>query len=325
MSSQKNRKEPAAEIFLGNPIDAAGLVNKYAEGFTIKDINIGYDDRIYILLIENIPEMIRSGFGVFVDPSADSGYSVIELTVDWESGELLNSEFYDLGELGPNFHFIQPIGDKLLLVGARTYYREDSGGDDNGFIIDRNGAVSEKFCFGDGIQDCIVLSDGRIVTSYFDEGVYGNYGWRRPVGCWGLVVWNENGEIIWEARNHRISDCYAMNTDEKEDLWFYYYDDFNLVRTDLKTETVYEPGIAGSNSFLITKDSRYVIFDAGYDKHGQYVYAPVFSEKIGGFKPMEFVFDGEKNECIFAKFHGSKAVLSDDGDRIFAKEIPGID
>ena len=40
-------------------------------------------------------------------------------------------------------------------------------------------------------------------------------------------------------RNYSIYDCYAISLDEEENLWFYYYDEFRLVRTNFK-EDVYK-------------------------------------------------------------------------------------
>ena len=49
-----------------------------------------------------------------------------------------------------------------------------------------------RFCLGDGIQDCVVKKDGTIITSYFDEGVFGNYGWDEPLGDCGLIAWTSD-------------------------------------------------------------------------------------------------------------------------------------
>lgn len=40
------------------------------------------------------------------------------------------------------------------------------------------------------------MEDGRIVTSYFDEGIFGNFGWDQPLGASGLVVWDEQGRVL---------------------------------------------------------------------------------------------------------------------------------
>lgn len=321
MISRSNEITDTAKVSFANFVDMNELLNLHnATELSVADINIGYDKKVYILLSSNIPNRID---GMFVNTVAHAYYFVLELSVDWESGILTSSNYYELGRHEPNFHYIQPFKDKLLLLGARSFYRSDSGGEKNAFIVDRIGEVYSKFCLGDGIAECIVLSDGKIVTSYFDEGVFGNYGWDDPIGKSGLVVWNENGEIIWQA-DHNICDCYAINTDEAENLWFYFYTDFNLVKTDFKTDKIYTPDISGADTFLLTNDSQHIIFDKGYQNHGKFVYAPITYKEIGAFKPLEFVYQNREIDCSLCKFRSSMAVIIDRQNRIFAKNIISI-
>lgn len=316
-----NKISDTAKISFDDFINISEILDVHnATEMSVADINIGYDNKIYILLSSNVPKRIN---GMFVNPVAQADYFVLELSVDWESGRLINLNYYELGEHTPNFHYIQPIKDKLLLLGARSYYHSNSGGEKNAFIMDRTGEVYSRFCFGDGIAECITLSDGRIITSYFDEGIFGNYGWDDPIGKSGLVVWNENGEIIWQA-NHGICDCYAINTDEAENLWFYYYSDFNLVKTDFIKEKIYTPDISGADAFLLTNDSQYIIFDKGYQNHGEYVYAPITYKAIGTFKPLKFVYQDQEIECFLCKFRSSRVIIMDCQNRIFAKNIISI-
>lgn len=321
MTFLNNEIIDTAKINFYNFINISELLNLHnIPESSVVNINIGYDKKIYILLSSDIPERIN---GMFVNTVANTNYSVFELSMDWENGILINSNYYELGRHLPNFHFIQPVKDKLLLLGARSFYRSDSGGEKNAFIMDRVGEVYNRFCFGDGIADCIALSDGKIITSYFDEGIFGNYDWDDPIGKRGLVVWNEDGEITWQA-NHDICDCYAINTDEAENIWFYFYTDFNLVKTDFRTEKIYTPNISGANVFLLTNDSQYIIFDKGYQNHSKFVYAPITYEKIGVFKPLEFVYQDQKIDCSLCIFRSSLAIIIDCQKRIFAKNIMSI-
>ena len=321
MTIRNNETTDTDKISFHNFLDLNELLNTYnVAEFSVVDINIGYDKKIYILLSSNIPRRIN---GMFVSTVANADYSALELSVDWESGTLINLNYYELGNHEPNFHFIQPIKDKVLLLGARSYYHSSTGGEKNAFIMDRSGEVYSRFCFGDGIEECIALSDGRIITSYFDEGVFGNYGWDDPIGERGLVVWNENGEIIWQA-DHNICDCYAINVDEAENLWFYFYTDFNLVKTDYKTEKIYTPDISGANTFFLTNDSQYIIFDRGYQNHGKFVYAPITYKEIGVFKPIKFIYQNQEIECVSCKSRSSMIIIIDSQNRIFAKNIISI-
>ena len=304
--------DDTAKIIFDDSVSIDELREQYnITGHTVANVSIGYDNTIYMLMRSDIP--------------AAEDYSVIEIYVDWESGAIIDSAFYQLGKHEHELRYIQPIGDKLLLLGARSYYLGNREGEKNALIIDKQGEVSDRFCFGDGIEDCIVLSDGRIVTSYFDEGVYGNYGWRDPIGRRGLIVWSEKGEPIWQAgQEHRISDCDAINIDDRENLWFYYFEAYNLVRTDFRIEKIYTPGIKGANRFLFTKDMQYVIFNGEYDDYGRYYYAPIDYEKIGDFKPVKFIYYDREDPIAYTKFRGSKAVIVTSQNRLFAKEITVI-
>lgn len=46
------------------------------------------------------------------------------------------------------------------------------------------------------------------------QGIFGNYGWDEPIGNCGLIVWDENGNIVWKSK-YLIYDCYAMNVDDR--------------------------------------------------------------------------------------------------------------
>jgi hypothetical protein len=88
--------------------------------------------------------------------------------------------------------------------------------------------------FGDGIADVQVASDHRIWVSYFDEGVFGNFGWPfPPMGSDGLLCFDNEGSIVWRFHSpggfDTISDCYALNA-ANDAVWIYYYTDFPIVR-----------------------------------------------------------------------------------------------
>ena len=197
------------------------------------DCSVGADGLVYLLFSGHVPERIN---GMFVDTRANAHYRGIGLAVDWQDGTVLGWEPYDFGVQEMNFHFIQPIGEDILLLGSRSRCYRDGSVDQNAVVVDKNGRKLREMCLGDGIQSCAVACDGRIITSYFDEGVFGNFGWDRPVGSCGLIVWDRNGQPIWKNKTYPIWDCYAMNLDDQENLWFYYYSEFNLVRMNLNAE-----------------------------------------------------------------------------------------
>lgn len=61
------------------------------------------------------------------------------------------------------------------------------------------------------------------------------------------------GTPLWKNENYSIYDCYAISLDEEENLWFYYYDEFRLVRTNFKEDFVFELPIEGSGAFLLPR------------------------------------------------------------------------
>lgn len=304
-------------IYVDKPIDIVNILKEYDVSLnSFVSMSIGCDDAVYILLSGKIPERIN---GMFIDTKADTIYRMLVLSIDWYTGELLSYEYYDLGRHMMNFHFIQPIKDRILLLGSRAYnYME--GPEKNAVIVDRSGTIYNELCLGDGIEDCIVTADGRIITSYFDEGVFGNYGWDHPIGSCGLIFWDEKGNILWKA-DDPIYDCYAMNLDDEGNLWYYYYDEFHLVRTDFHKKVVYQPDVAGAAGFLLTADSRHLIFDGGYDKHSEFRSAVVSHNEIKDYERTEIIFQEKPLLIKKFRFRGSKALFWDNNNRMFAKQI----
>lgn len=304
-------------IYVNNPIELEAILKQYKVPLnSFVTMSIGQDDSVYILFSETIPERIN---GMFVNTEANTAYSMLVLSVDWQAGELLTQEYYNLGRHKMNFHFIQPLQDKILLLGSRTYYRAD-GPEQNAVIVDKQGTIYREMCFGDGIEDCIVTGDGRIITSYFDEGVFGNYGWDNPIGSCGLIAWDESGNVLWKAK-HPIYDCYAMNIDDMGNLWFYYYDEFALVKTDFHSEVVYKPDVEGATGFLFTTDSRHIIFDGGYNKHSEFCSAEFRYNGLEDWEKTDIICNGEALLLKQYKFRGSKALFMDNKNRLFVKQV----
>jgi hypothetical protein len=92
-----------------------------------------------------------------------------------------------------NVHDVQPLLDELLLVCLRSHFRGSDDFEKNGRIYTRGGKFSRELLLGDGIQSVQTTLDGLIWTSFFDEGVFGNYGWRNPEGASGLVARKADG------------------------------------------------------------------------------------------------------------------------------------
>lgn len=167
-----------------------------------------------------------------------------------------------------NIHHLQPLGnDRLLLLSSRCEYRPNDRSDENGRIYRTDGSFIRGITLGDGIQNVSVTPGGLIWTSYFDEGVFGNFGWEKPLGISGLVAWREDGTKACEFKPSgklgRISDCYAMNTSGSE-VWVYYYPDFPLVRiTDKRVREHWVIPVDGADAFAV--EGSHVLFHGSYD------------------------------------------------------------
>jgi hypothetical protein len=166
-----------------------------------------------------------------------------------------------------NIHDIQPLPDELLLVCARSYYKGPNDFERNGRVYTRDGKFAREILLGDGIQSVQTTSGGVIWTSYFDEGVFGNYGWESPVGASGLVAWDSAGNKVFEFEPRdgldSICDCYALNVESEDDVWLYYYTEFPLVRLRRREiESVWKMPLRGSGAFAVS--AGHVLFRGGY-------------------------------------------------------------
>ncbi|OIJ20177.1 hypothetical protein BKP45_10045 [Anaerobacillus alkalidiazotrophicus] len=119
-----------------------------------------------------------------------------------------------------------------------------------------NGQLIEAFTLGDGIEHVQIDDNDTIWVSYFDEGVFGNFGWEQPMGSEGLVAYNINGHKLWGAGSFGIVDCYALNVASSKEVYFYYYADSFLVQLNEMKETI-RYRIEGDtiNQFIFDKTS----------------------------------------------------------------------
>jgi hypothetical protein len=164
----------------------------------------------------------------------------------------------------------QPLPDsRILAVAARCRWRPD-GPDRNAIVYDADGAPVSEHTFGDGIEDVFTTPSGRTWVAYFDEGVYGNYGWggpgAEPLGSCGLVRFGPAGEPDWRFSPQgdlpSIDDCYALNV-SGETAWACYYSDFPLVRVRDGRATAWSNDLARGARALLVGDDR-VALVGGY-------------------------------------------------------------
>jgi hypothetical protein len=234
------------------------------------NFNVGPSGEVYVLLAVNTLDYRTENDGAAsfakIVPEKPQHYRVLV----YRKGELE----LDVAIRGERFniHEIQPLGNDLLLVCSRSEYRGRQDFDLNARVYSRDGVFIRAFLIGDGIQTIQATHQGEIWTSYFDEGVFGNFGWSDPVGAAGLVAWDALGAKTYEydaiGAPDSIVDCYALNVAGAEDVWCYYYTDFPLVRIHQKrVASIWTVPVSGSGAFAVHRD--HVLFAGGYGKRDE--------------------------------------------------------
>lgn len=241
---------------------------------------------ILILESERIPERID---GMFVPAEADKRSWFVTV---YQDGDLLLT--LPAIESKTNFHYVQRVGyDQILLVGARCHYNEGKP-DKNAALYNHDGQPVSRFTLGDGIEQVNVTADNAIWVSYFDEGVFGNYGWSQPLGQYGLVKFDLEGDILWQADRFEIFDCYAVNAENSRSFWFYYYSDFKLVHLQDMQPTTYPIPISGAHAFAICPP--YIIMGGGYNRNNKFT---VFKQNNQHLKKSdELIFTDENGKSL---------------------------
>lgn len=309
-------------IQLTNPVSIRELTEKHnLDKYTLVRICIGYNDEVYFLFSANNSNRVIAKNTLTQEKSR---YMMIHGIVNWCKEELIGDECFDLGIYRTNHYLIQPIDNNILILSARTGVLKNGDYENNALIINTQGEILRTFCLGDGIEDCIVTKDSKIITSYFDEGVFANASsGEAALGNAGLVVWDSTGRRIWQNEKYAIYDCYAINIDEQENLWFYYYDDFNLVRTDFRKDLVYHPEISGMNSFLLTKGNQ-ILCDGGYNKHGQLCKMDILYDRLENTEIVNMEYNAHVLLLKNYTFRSSKAIFVDNRDNLYLKDIQYI-
>ncbi|MBB5203547.1 hypothetical protein HNQ51_000840 [Inhella inkyongensis] len=167
-----------------------------------------------------------------------------------------------------NIHEVQPLGtDEILLACGRSCYRGPNDFEINGRVYSRDGRFLRAILLGDGIQNLQATRRGALWVAYFDEGIFGNFGWREPVGAAGLVAFDAQGERLYEFEPtgglEAISDCYALNVASDEDVWCCYYTDFPLVHLrDRQVVSSWKSPVEGAHAFAVGEG--HALFAGGY-------------------------------------------------------------
>lgn len=197
-----------------------------------------------------------------------------------------------LRDLAAAHPHVQPLPNgQVLVVAARCWRFEDGTAERNAGVYGADGALRHAATFGDGIEAVQTTTRGAIWVSYFDEGIFGNYGWndwRARLGSSGLVRFDDRGNVAWKYAPPEgfddIHDCYALNVSD-DATWAYYYSSFPLVRIDSAgTVEAWRTEIRGARAFAT--DGRHVLFYGGYAE--------------------------ERERCLLAQVQGDAVSVTDD-------------
>ena len=110
--------------------------------------------------------------------------------------------------------------------------------------------------FGDGIQHVTATRSGSCWVGYFDEGIFGNFGWGgpgpAPIGRFGINRFDQTMHLAAHAPSeYEIADCYAM-TAVDESVFACTYTDWEIVRLGPSGERrSWTNDVAGASAIVV--------------------------------------------------------------------------
>lgn len=171
-------------------------------------ISLNYDDTLTVVLGKNWSGQRDSHFQ----------YYLCEYDVDFKKLRAKKNQIdFDFSSV-IGIYYIEKVESNYLIANPRCWYEGNGHISTNVHLIDTNGYVINKPVYGDGISDIKYIGSERIVVSYFDEGIFGNYGFGDlgdsipPIGRHGLQVFNINGDKI------KSTDIESLHLDDVGDI-----------------------------------------------------------------------------------------------------------
>ena len=300
-------------------------LSKELIGFDVISISPGIFGEMYLLAVSSPKDYrVQVGIGVFTKIQTEQAHDFLIIKVDDNK-----IEKYHIQDQTWNYHHVQPLkGNKLLLVCSRSAYRGADDYDLNGKVFNQDGDLHREFLLGDGIQDVQTTADDLIWVSYFDEGIFGNFGWTRPIGIPGLIKFDQSGNRVYEFEPSdgldSMADCYALNVTLSDETWCYYYVDFPLVRIrNHAIDGVWKSPIRSANSFALWGDL--VLFIGGYFSRHKPVLVQLQAEgRVKKLIKYNFrVRFGSSFKPEFVKCRGPYVFLFDEGNayRVDIREL----
>ncbi len=282
----------------------------------ITGFSVGPDQRLYVLICYGRPE---NG----IERQQDCGWRVFSIDSDGECFD------YYIPKAVKNFDRVQPLPDGLLLATSRCRFADDNT-TPNGQVFDSDGRPVRSILLGDGIHSMQTTASGSIWLSYFDEGVFGNLGWRQPIGSSGLRRLDSSGESTFEFQPagglDRICDCYCLNIVSERDAWCCYYTDFPIVRIEGdRIASFWNSPISGATGMAIWRSS--LLMHGGYGSNDWKLLRLMPSGNAEIIASYEFRGDlGQTLKAQFATCRGDAIWFLESGNiyRLALRELPAL-
>ncbi|MFA9466222.1 MAG: hypothetical protein ACERKN_18300 [Velocimicrobium sp.] len=126
-----------------------------------------------------------------------------------------------------------------------------------------------------------------------------------------------DGHIIWQNKKYDICDCYAINIDTSNRLWFYYYTDFEMVCTDFHSDIVMHTDVNGCSGFAISETQRKILLSGGYNDDSFYLCDLIIQQaKIGKKQEVQIRVEQEAVKIKEYHFGGSKLLFLTENEEL---------
>jgi hypothetical protein len=207
-------------------------------------------------------------------------------------------------EIDIRFPIIRRLNnDVFLIVDTRT------DNSPNGHLYDFTGQKVKAFLIGDGVED-VVINHGKIVATYFDEGVVGEDGPNND----GVAVFDFEGNQLFGFNSStvwgHILDCYCICKHGTNRVLFYAYTELKVYELNLDTlkVEVYEtPKDFSGTTAISSKGDKIILHSSYHDKESFFMWDRIKSEvkvigsytsKLKGVKNGKFLAFGDKGYTI---------------------------
>ena len=177
--------------------------------------------------------------------------------------------WHNIGLAFPSVVRLPASGD-FLIVGTRCRVIKDVP-EHNAARVSPSGEILHTGTLGDGIEHIVATREDDLWVGYFDEGVFGNYGWGDggppPVGASGIVRFSHDFGVEWrypQDPGPPIADCYTLALDG-DDVYACPYTDFPILR--IRDDAVeHWDGLGVPARFMLVSGHRLALL-GGYRTH----------------------------------------------------------